>query len=94
MWNFALRMVSLFLLGTNVTADKRVHISYPSPQCLLDQIQVQKPIEVVATDQMAKTFGKLKIHGKLVVKSKVPTCSGSVALRQSNPIHKRGHKFF
>ena len=26
--------------------------SYPSPQHLIDQIQVQKPIEVVATDQM------------------------------------------
>ena len=26
--------------------------SYPSPQCLVDQIQVQKPIQVVATDQM------------------------------------------
>ena len=25
---------------------------YPSPQWLLDQIQVQKPIQVVATDQM------------------------------------------
>ena len=26
--------------------------SCPSPQCLVDQIQVQKPILVVATDQM------------------------------------------
>ena len=26
--------------------------SYPSPQCLVGQIQVQKPIEVAATDQM------------------------------------------
>ena len=26
--------------------------SYPSPQCLIDQIQVQKPIQVVVTDQM------------------------------------------
>ena len=26
--------------------------SYPSQQCHLDQIQVQKPIRVVATDQM------------------------------------------
>ena len=25
--------------------------SYPSPQCLVDQIQVQKPILVVTTDQ-------------------------------------------
>ena len=24
----------------------------PSPQCLVDQIQVQKPIQVVATDQI------------------------------------------
>ena len=35
-------------------------------------------------------FGKLKIDGKLVVKSKVPPCSGSVALRQLNPVHKKG----
>ena len=26
--------------------------SYPSPQYLIDQIQIQKPIQVVATDQM------------------------------------------
>ena len=26
--------------------------SYSRPQCLVDQIQVQKPIQVVATDQM------------------------------------------
>ena len=26
--------------------------SCPGPQCLVDQIQVKKPIEVVATDQM------------------------------------------
>ena len=26
--------------------------SYPSPQCLIDLIQVQKPILAVATDQM------------------------------------------
>ena len=26
--------------------------SYLSPQCPIDQIQAQKPIEVVATDQM------------------------------------------
>ena len=26
--------------------------SYTSPQCLVDQIQVQKSIQVVATDQM------------------------------------------
>ena len=35
-------------------------------------------------------FGKLKIDGNLVVKSKVPPRSGSVALRQLNPIHKKG----
>ena len=40
-------------------------------------------------------FGKLKIDGNLVVKSKVPLCSGSVALRQLNPIHKKGlERFF
>ena len=27
-------------------------ISYPRPQCLIDQIQVQQPILVAATDQM------------------------------------------
>ena len=26
--------------------------SYPSPQCLIDQIQIQEPILVVAKDQM------------------------------------------
>ena len=26
--------------------------TYPSAQCLVDQIQVQKPIQVVTTDQM------------------------------------------
>ena len=26
--------------------------TYPSPQYLVDQIQVQKPIQVIATDQM------------------------------------------
>ena len=26
--------------------------SCPSPQCLIDQNQVEKPIQVVATDQM------------------------------------------
>ena len=38
----------------------------------------------------SNVFGKLKIDGKLVVKSKVPPCSGSVALRQLNPVHKKG----
>ena len=33
-------------------------------------------------------FGKLKIDLNLVVKSKVPSRSGFVALRQLNPIHK------
>ena len=37
-------------------------------------------------------FGKLEIDGNLVVKSKVLPCSGSVALRQLNPIHKKGSK--
>ena len=27
-------------------------IENPSPQCLIDQIQVQKPIQIFATDQM------------------------------------------
>ena len=27
-------------------------ISYPSAQCLVDQIQIQKPIQVIAADQM------------------------------------------
>ena len=39
----------------------------------------------------SKFFGKLKIDGNLVVKSKVPPHSGSVALRQLNPIHKKEH---
>ena len=26
--------------------------SWPSPKCLVDLIQVQKPVQVVATDQM------------------------------------------
>ena len=34
-------------------------------------------------------FGKLKINGNLAVKSKVPPRSGSVALRQLNPILKK-----
>ena len=34
-------------------------------------------------------FGKLKADGKLVVKSKVPPRSGSVALGQLNPINKK-----
>ena len=38
----------------------------------------------------SKFFGKLKIDGNLVAKSKVPPRSGSVALRQLNPIHKKG----
>ena len=37
---------------------------------------------------------KLKVDGNLVVKSKVPPCSGSAALRQLNPIHKKGPKVF
>ena len=35
-------------------------------------------------------FGKRKIEGNLVVQSQVPPRSGSVALRQLNPIHKKG----
>ena len=35
-------------------------------------------------------FGKLKIDGNLVVKSKMLPFSGSVDLRQLNPIHKKG----
>ena len=35
-------------------------------------------------------FGKLKIDGNLVVKSKMLPLSGSVGLRQLNPIHKKG----
>ena len=35
-------------------------------------------------------FGKLKIDGNLVVKSKLLPLSGSVALRQLDPIHKKG----
>ena len=35
-------------------------------------------------------FGKLKIHGNLEVKSKVPPRSGSVALRMLNAVHKKG----
>ena len=35
-------------------------------------------------------FGKLKIDGNLVVKSKVPPRSGSVALRMLNAVHKKG----
>ena len=35
-------------------------------------------------------FGKLKIDGNLVVKSKVPPPSSSVALTKLNPIHKKG----
>ena len=38
----------------------------------------------------SKFFGKLKIDGNLVVKSKVPPRSGSVALRQLSPSHKNG----
>ena len=39
-------------------------------------------------------FGKLKIDLNLVVKSKVPSRSGFVALRQLNPIHKKGPQSF
>ena len=35
-------------------------------------------------------FEKLEIDGSLLVKSKVPRRSGSVALRQLTPIHKKG----
>ena len=35
-------------------------------------------------------FWKLEIDGNLVVKSKEPPRSGSVALRQLNPINKKG----
>ena len=37
----------------------------------------------------ATYFGKLQINGNLVVQSKVPPHSGSLALRQLNPIHKK-----
>ena len=39
-------------------------------------------------------FEKLQIDGNLVVKSKVPSRSGSIALKHLNPIHKKGHKVF
>ena len=40
-------------------------------------------------------FRKLKIDGNLVIKSKVPPHSGSIALRQLNPNHeKRPSSFF
>ena len=39
-------------------------------------------------------FGKIKIDVNLVVKSKVPPCSGSAALDSWNPSIKRGHKVF
>ena len=36
-----------------------------------------------------------EISGKLVLKSKLSPCSGSVALRKTNPIHKKGsYSFF
>ena len=35
-------------------------------------------------------FWKLKIDGNLVVKSKVPSRSGSASLRQLNPIYEKG----
>ena len=38
----------------------------------------------------AIVWGKLKIHSNLVVKNKVPPCSGSIALRHLKPIHKKG----
>ena len=47
-------------------------------------------------DFSRKIFLKLYfgISGNLVVKSKLPPQSGSVALRKLNPIHKRGHNVF
>ena len=42
----------------------------------------------------SKFSGKLKIDGNLVAKSKVPPRSGSVALRQLNPIHKKEPQSF
>ena len=47
-------------------------------------------------DFSRKMFLKLYsgISGKLVVKSKLPPRNVSVALRQLNPIHKRGHNVF
>ena len=35
-------------------------------------------------------FGKLKVDDNLVVKSEVSPRSGTVALRQLNPIHEKG----
>ena len=35
-------------------------------------------------------FGKLNVDANLVVKSKVPPRSGSVALKHLNPVHKKG----
>ena len=46
-------------------------ISYPSLQCLIDQIQVQKPIQVVATDQMPdhiRKQGSINITDNIVRK--------------------------
>ena len=43
---------------------------------------------------VGNSFGNLKINGNLMLKSKVPSHSGSVALRQLNPIYKRCHKVF
>ena len=37
--------------------------SYPSSQCLIDQIQVQKPIQIVATDQISIT---LRIESSII----------------------------
>ena len=43
----------LLLDQSNETSRNQQANSYPSPQCLVDQIQVQKPIQVVATDEIS-----------------------------------------
>ena len=43
---------SLLLHQSNETSWNQQATSYPSPQCLVDRIQVQKPIQVVATHQI------------------------------------------
>ena len=44
--------------------------SYPSPHCLVNQIQVQKPIQVVCTNQMSNHTSQITSSGSSLMYSR------------------------
>ena len=62
---------------------------------------LEKGLGIVSPPHFVYEFSRImflklyfRISGNLVIKSKLPPRSRSVALKRLNPIHKRGHNVF